>query len=155
MSESEIQSGGKTRKYRQIIQLLLERGADLNVKLGGMPIPHFVVARKKWIALEELIKFGIDVNTTLFDNLTILHFVVMNNKFELTEMCLEHGGNFHTTVSTKQGTVLLINLAKMFGSTKLIKLVSRHTFSGFDRPLEIDDPNILEKNYSERRFGTF
>jgi len=86
--------------HKEIVELLITAGADVNAKGDGTPLHHAALRGKKEI-VELLIANGADVNTKGGWMVgTPLHYVVVGGHIELVELLIAEG----TDVNVKDGS---------------------------------------------------
>lgn len=111
-------------KNKEIVELLLAKGAQVNAKGAGRNTPlHEAVFYGAKEIVELLIAKGADINARTVDGLTPLHFAARGRKYEMAELLIAKGadvnardtqGNTPLTEATrnKQKNIVELLIAK-------------------------------------------
>ncbi|MGK7886781.1 MAG: ankyrin repeat domain-containing protein [Crocosphaera sp.] len=113
---SNIRNKKNIKDKKEIIELLINHGADVNAKTkyGYTPLYVASVWDRKDI-VELLINHGADVNVRTQDGFTPLHGAVIGNRKEIVELLINHGSDVNTALyyavdsGKKEIVELLIN----------------------------------------------
>ena len=78
---------------RQLVQSLVENGADINVQYKGCSLLHFAVAAAAPSYIFRHLITPQNVNTLYADNFTPLHRAVQINRLDLVRIFIHHGAD--------------------------------------------------------------
>lgn len=108
----------------QLIRMLIDRGADINVVTSHMRTPLIIACQHNMQeAAVELIEQGADVTARTEDGTTALHLASANS-FEIVQMLIERGADVNAvTVSGDLQGATPLHIACEFGQTEIASLL--------------------------------
>ena len=114
------------RKGRSdIVESLLERGGDVNTKLGvldGLPALHYVSYIGFFEIAQLLLKWGANVDLRVDGGLSALHLAARSCQLDIATLLLENRANINAR-NKNHDTPLLVHLASLFGQMRAVQLL--------------------------------
>lgn len=108
---------------REMLRLLLERGAEVNERAFGWTALHAAARNGKTEAVRCLLEHGAEVNALAFGD-TALHEAAENGKTEVVRCLLEHGAEVDLRSRRPHGaTPLLLAAALQTRRSELLRLL--------------------------------
>lgn len=89
---------------------------------SGHTVVHLLAQRQKVMALQAILKRGVDVNTRNAQGTTPIHVAFQHNGLAAAKILIQHGANVSETVSRRKGTTLLHKLV-MCDRPQAVKLL--------------------------------
>lgn len=110
-------------KRNEIIELLIEKGADINCIVQGFT-PLMLVAQEGLTNIAKiLIEADADINAKTNDGLSVLMAAARDGHIEIVKLLLSKGVDVKAT--TNKGTTALM-IAKQFKQEKIFELLEKH-----------------------------
>jgi len=133
-------------RYREVVEVLLQAGADINTRCKKGPTPLQTAAAKNHVLVSEfLISNGADVNMTGPRNMRAVHNAIYNGHAEVLEVLLRNGAD--ATLKDDDGWDSLYGAASM-GGTQGLKLVA--TVINYGQSIDLDSRDNTGKTALHR-----
>ena len=120
-----IQSSLEWKNCRYLIESLLEQGADINAcdNKNGTPLFYACHLNHDLKCIKFLLKNGSQPDIKYENQKTSLHYAILENNYELTELLLQNNAN-PSIQNSNHGDAL--DIAKSMRNEKLIQLVQSY-----------------------------
>jgi ankyrin repeat protein len=133
------------REHDAVVQMLLDRGADIegkNLSIGATAL-HYAVFKGNIALVEKLLDRNADLEAKMIEGLTALHLAVLMGYREIVKSLLDYGANPNVQTQLGAGAVHMFVVAELFQSYL--------RDPGLHRTLEQD--YVDSKNAGETQFG--
>jgi len=139
----------ETAEIPDVVDLLVDAGADVNVRDGDGETPLLNAVYKGYTSIaRKLIDLGANVNTPNYSSQeTAIHFAVSFDRFEILPLLLEKGADY--TAKNIHGRNILHMAARM-GGAKTVTALSNANLMGLDTSSKDDEGKTVYDYLAER-----
>lgn len=107
----------------EIINLLIENGADIECRTQQYTPLMFAVQEGKFSIVQLLIRKGANINSATDEGLTVLMIAIRDNHINIVELLLKNGVD--VDLKTKEGSTALM-IAKQLNNEEIVVLIKKH-----------------------------
>jgi ankyrin repeat protein len=111
-----------TYKYKNLTEILIQNGADLEVRnrAGQTPL-SFAVIHAKIDTVKALIEAGADVNSCTYSAWTPLHYASEEGSLDMIQLLIDHGADISTKTFKGESAMDIAKQYKKINVYKLLK----------------------------------